>query len=99
VTAWIDGWILRLTARRWNRLIARVLCRAYSDRVITSKQLHTLTREFDPTQDGTVSRLPQVTEPRWAVVTHGLHGTPRREPAAPSASPDPMSQPRSPWQW
>jgi hypothetical protein len=70
MTAWIDGWILRLTARRWNRLIARVLCRAYSDRVITSKQLHILTREFDPTQDGTVGRLPQVAEPRWAVYVH-----------------------------
>jgi hypothetical protein len=70
VTAWIDGWILRLTARRWNRLIARVLCRAYTDRVITSKQLHTLTREFDPTQDGTVSRLPKASEPRWATYVH-----------------------------
>ena len=64
--AWLDRWLLWWTARRWNRLIARVLCRAYSDGVISSQQLHILTREFDPTQDGTVGRLPRVTEPQFA---------------------------------
>lgn len=63
----IDAWILRVTARRWNRLIAHVLCRAYSHGVINSHQLHVLAREFDPTQDGTVGRLPKASEPRFAV--------------------------------
>lgn len=45
----IDGVILRWTARRWHRLIVRVLCRAHAEGVITSRQLRILTRAFDPT--------------------------------------------------
>lgn len=42
--------ILRLTHRLWNRRISAILCRAYSDRVINSEQLHILASKFDPTQ-------------------------------------------------
>lgn len=42
--------ILKLTHRLWNKQIARILGRAYSDGVITSAQLHTLHAKFDPTQ-------------------------------------------------
>jgi hypothetical protein len=62
----IDGVILRSTARRWHRLIVRVLCRAHTEGVITTRQLQILTREFDPRQDGTVGRLPRVVDPRFA---------------------------------
>jgi hypothetical protein len=58
--------ILKVTARRWNRLIAGVLCRAYSDGVINSHQLHVLTHEFDPTQSGIVGSLPRRVEPGFA---------------------------------
>ena len=40
--------VLRLTHRLWNFHISRILCRAYSQRVITSALLHTLTAKFDP---------------------------------------------------
>ena len=43
--------ILRLTHRLWNKQISRILCRAYEDRVIDSKQMHILASAFDPTQD------------------------------------------------
>lgn len=46
----LKNWILRMTHRLWNREISRILCRAYSDRVINSQQLHELTAAFDPTQ-------------------------------------------------
>ena len=42
--------IIQWTHRLWNRQISRILCRAYNDRVIDSKQLHTLAAAFDPTQ-------------------------------------------------
>jgi hypothetical protein len=43
--------ILRLTHRIWNRQISRILCRAYEDRIIDSRQMHILASYFDPTQD------------------------------------------------
>ena len=43
--------VLKLTHRLWNRQISRILCRAYEDRVIDSKQMHELTAAFDPTQE------------------------------------------------
>ena len=46
----IQRLILRLTHRLWNRQISRILCRAYSDRVINSEQLHILAAKFDPAQ-------------------------------------------------
>lgn len=42
--------ILRWTHRLWNRQISRILCRAYSDGVLNSTQLHILSAAFDPTQ-------------------------------------------------
>lgn len=42
--------ILKLTHRLWNRQISRILCRAYSGRVINSSQMHVLAAAFDPTQ-------------------------------------------------
>lgn len=42
--------ILKLTHRLWNRRISALLCRAYSRRIISSRQLHELTALFDPTQ-------------------------------------------------
>ncbi len=42
--------ILKFTHRLWNRAISRILCRAYSDGVINSFQLHELASKFDPTQ-------------------------------------------------
>ena len=42
--------IIQWTHRLWNRQISRILCRAYNDRVIDSKQLHTLAAAFDQTQ-------------------------------------------------
>lgn len=62
----MNAWILRLTRRRWNRLIARVLGRAYAAGLINSHQLHLLCREFDPTQPGTVGKLPAHAEPLFA---------------------------------
>lgn len=61
----INCWILRLTRRRWNVLIARVLCQAKQAGLINSQTLHILAKEFDPTQGGIVGQLPkdpQVTE-------------------------------------
>lgn len=43
--------LLCLTHRTWNRRISAILCRAYSDGVINSEQLHRLAAAFDPTQD------------------------------------------------
>jgi hypothetical protein len=45
-----DRVILGCTHRLWNRQISRILCRAYSDGVINSRQLHELAAKFDPTQ-------------------------------------------------
>lgn len=42
--------ILKLTHRLWNREISRILCIAYSERIINSEQLHVLSAAFDPTQ-------------------------------------------------
>lgn len=55
--SWFDRLILRFTRRRWNRVAATVLCRAYEMGTINSQQLHIIAREFDPTQAGTVGRL------------------------------------------
>lgn len=44
------NFVLRKTHRVWNRVISRILCRAYSDNLINSYQLHELTAKFDPTQ-------------------------------------------------
>lgn len=43
--------ILKLTHRIWNRRISALLCRAYSNGIIDSYQLHNLTALFDPTQN------------------------------------------------
>jgi hypothetical protein len=47
---WLLSWLLWITHRIWNRRIAAILCRAYSEGVINSEQLHQLTAKFDPTQ-------------------------------------------------
>jgi hypothetical protein len=55
---WMQRLVARLTRRRpWNTIASTILCRAHEQGIITSQQLHLLTREFDPTQQGTVSRL------------------------------------------
>ncbi len=82
----IDGVLLRWTARRWHRLIVRVLCRAHEDRVITARQLQILTRAFDPlNRDGAVGRLPRVVEPSfvlpWPAVSKDRLSVVRREKA------------------
>ena len=41
--------ILRITQKIWDKYISCVLCAAYSERVLDSKQLHTLAAQFDPT--------------------------------------------------
>ena len=46
----LEKLILRLTHRLWNRQISRLLCQAYGDGKIDSKQLHSLAADFDPTQ-------------------------------------------------
>ncbi len=52
--SWFDRLIFRLTHRRWNRLISRVLSEHYGLRKgsarLDSHQLHVLAAEFDPTQ-------------------------------------------------
>ena len=48
----LDRILFKLTHRRWNKIFASVLCRAYEEHVITSGQLHALTAKLDPTQDG-----------------------------------------------
>ena len=50
--------LLWMTRRRWNRVASRVLCQAYECGVINSAQMHLLAKEFDPTQNGLVGRLP-----------------------------------------
>jgi hypothetical protein len=52
--------------------------------VITSWQLHVLTREFDPTQDGTVGHLPRVVEPHF--VLSGSSPVVRTWPDTPAVS-------------
>lgn len=42
--------ILKLTHKLWNRQISRILCRAKSEGIIGSEQLHQLAAAFDPTQ-------------------------------------------------
>lgn len=42
--------ILKLTHRLWNKQIARIIGRAYSEGVINSRQYHILASKFDPTQ-------------------------------------------------
>lgn len=46
--------ILRATHRLWNTVISRILCKAHEAGKITSRQLHWLTAEFDPTQKHSV---------------------------------------------
>lgn len=46
--------VLKFTHRMWNRRISAILCRAYSDGVINSYQLHELAAKFDPTQNHVV---------------------------------------------
>ena len=50
----LDRLIFRFTARRWNRLICAVLCRHTGlsgwTACLSSRQLHKLAAEFDPTQ-------------------------------------------------
>ena len=57
--------VLRLTHRLWNRQISRILCRAYEQGIINSKQLHLLAAAFDPTQDHIVygPRVPHGFKP------------------------------------
>lgn len=43
--------ILRLTHRLWNRQISRLICRAYGDGKINSRQMHEILADFDPTQN------------------------------------------------
>ena len=47
----------RLTARRWNAVIASTICQHYEAGVITSEQMHMLAHEFDPSQQGRVGRM------------------------------------------
>lgn len=42
--------ILMMTHRIWSRQISRILCRAYSEQIINSEQLHIILAAFDPTQ-------------------------------------------------
>jgi hypothetical protein len=42
--------VLKWTHKIWNRRISAILCRAYNDRVINSRQLHELAAAFDHTQ-------------------------------------------------
>ena len=42
--------LIGLTHRLWNTEISRLLCAAYREGVIDSRQLHDLTSRFDPTQ-------------------------------------------------
>ena len=46
----LENLVLRITHRLWNRQISRILCRAMSDGLISSSQLHSLAPAFDPTQ-------------------------------------------------
>lgn len=46
----LEKLILRLTHRLWNKHISRLICRAYADGKINSKQLHEILADFDPTQ-------------------------------------------------
>jgi hypothetical protein len=62
----MKNWILFLTRQVWGPFIAGILCRAYSDGVIDSRQLHILAREFDPTQKGIVGSLPEDVQPGFA---------------------------------
>lgn len=50
--------IVRLTARRWNKIIASTLLQHHEIGAINSHQLHALAHEFDPTQStGRVARI------------------------------------------
>ena len=65
---WFDCLIYRLTARRWNKRISAVLCRHYSEHdrdsaALSSRQLHILAAEFDPTHRPTVRPRVYGTEP------------------------------------
>ncbi len=42
--------ILKLTHKIWNREIARIICRCYSQNYISSQQMHEILSKFDPTQ-------------------------------------------------
>lgn len=49
--------IVRLFRRPLNRLIYRIIARAYERGVINSHQLHALLAQFDPTQRGVFGSL------------------------------------------
>lgn len=56
--SWLTGLLLRLFARRLNReVFYPVLARAHERRIITSRELHSLHSQFDPTQRGLVGRI------------------------------------------
>lgn len=56
--SWFTALLLRLFARRLNRdLFFPVLGRAHERGIITSRQLHSLHSQFDPTQRGVVGRI------------------------------------------
>ena len=59
--------ILRWTHRIWNRQISRILCRAYEERIINSRQMHLLSAAFDPTQRHIVYGERAVGGFRWGV--------------------------------
>lgn len=65
--------ILKWTHRLWNRQISRILCRAYSDGVIDSAQMHELAAAFDPTQRHIVygSRVPYGFTGKHGVIGEG----------------------------
>ena len=54
---WRQRLFCKMSKRAWNVVASTILCRAHEQGIINSQQLHTITREFDPTQAGTVSRL------------------------------------------
>jgi hypothetical protein len=47
----VEKTVLERSHKIWNKQISKILCRAHSDRIINSEQLHILTAAFDPTQD------------------------------------------------
>lgn len=49
--------VVRLFARRFNRVASRIILRAYERGVINSQQMHVLCAQFDPTQAGVVGSL------------------------------------------
>ena len=56
---WLTRLVVKLFARRFNRIASSVLCRAYERGVINSHQMHALAAQFDPTQRGVVGLLSE----------------------------------------